>query len=70
MPLITDLGRQRQEDICEVETNLVYRANSKTPILYTEKLNLGNPKSNQTKTNNNKTSKQTKMNDSRNLLMS
>lgn len=70
MPLITDLGRQRQEDICEFETNLVYRANSKTAILYTEKLNLENLKSSHTKTNNNKTSKQTKKNDSRNSLTS
>lgn len=60
MPLITDLGRQRQEDICKFETNLVYRANSNTAILNIEKLNLENLISNRIKTNNNKTSKQAK----------
>ena len=29
MPLIPALGRQRQEDLCELEASLVYRANSR-----------------------------------------
>jgi hypothetical protein len=30
MPLIPALGRQRQEDLCEFEANLIYRASSRT----------------------------------------
>lgn len=30
MPLIPALGRRRQTDLCEFETNLAYRASSRT----------------------------------------
>ena len=30
MPLIAVLGKQRQEDLCELEASLVYRVSSRT----------------------------------------
>ena len=37
-------GRQRQVDLCELEANLVYRVNSRTDSIATEKLCLEKPK--------------------------
>jgi hypothetical protein len=38
MPLIPELRRQRQEDVCEFETSLVYKACPRQPgLCYTEK---------------------------------
>ena len=43
-PLIPALGRQRQADLCEFETSLVYRASSMTGSKATEKPCLEKPK--------------------------
>ena len=37
VPLITELGRQRQVDLCEFETSLVYRARSRTARAVTQR---------------------------------
>ena len=44
MPSVPALGRQRQADFCEFETNLVYRATSRTGSKATEKPCLGKPR--------------------------
>ena len=45
IPLIPALGRQRQEDLCEFKTSLVYRGSSRTArAVYTEKSCLGKKK--------------------------
>ena len=41
-PLIPELGRQRQDDLCEFQTSLVYRASSRTGAKATQE----NPVSN------------------------
>ena len=46
MPLIPALGRQRQEDLCEFEASLVYKASSRTARTVTQR----NPVSKQTNT--------------------
>ncbi len=52
MLLIPALGRQRQADLCEFETCLVYRASSRTGSKATEKPCLEKQKKKQTKKKN------------------
>jgi hypothetical protein len=40
MPLILELRRQRQVDLCEFEASLVYRVSSRTAELHSETLPL------------------------------
>ena len=42
-PLIATLGRQRQEDLCELEASLIYRASSRIGSKDTEKPCLKKP---------------------------
>ena len=50
MPLIAALRRQRQVDLCEFETNLVYRVCFRTGSQATEKLSQKNKNKNKQKT--------------------